>query len=234
MNREMLHRLLSARTELRSVALVTDLATNQQYLFPEDSAALTESGSDADELAAGIQRALLRDKSGTVQVAEKQYFVHVHSTALKMIVVGAVHIAQALVPLAVISGYEVLVVDPRRAFASDQRFPGVSVSTQWPDKALSEQSIDHRTAVVTLTHDPKLDDPALQVALASEAFYIGSLGSRKTHASRLERLDEAGFGAEVCNRIHGPVGLDIGASSPAEIAISIMAQVTSKLRSEVH
>ncbi len=232
MNRDMLQRVLDARKELRAVALVTDLASSQQFLFPEDLDQLRSVSADSTSLLKGIEHAMLRDKSGTVQDEENQFFVHVHNPALKMIVVGAVHIAQALVPLAVIGGYEVLVVDPRRAFASDQRFPGVQVSTQWPDKALSEQSINHRTAIVTLTHDPKLDDPALQVALGSDAFYIGSLGSRRTHAARLERLQEAGFSADDCSRIHGPVGLDIGASTPAEIALSIMAQVTTELRSE--
>ena len=146
-----------------------------------------------------------------------------------MIVVGAVHIAQSLVPMAALAGYDVTVVDPRRAFATDARFPGVTLSTDWPDDALTALDPDRRTAVVTLTHDPKLDDPALAVALRSTAFYIGALGSRRTHARRVERLREAGFNDKDIARIHAPIGLDIGAVSPAEISISILGQITEVL-----
>ena len=146
-----------------------------------------------------------------------------------MIVVGAVHIAQSLVPMATLSGYDVTIVDPRQAFATEARFPGVALQHDWPDDAMSALDPDRRTAVVTLTHDPKLDDPALTVALRSEAFYIGSLGSNRTHAKRLARLIEAGLTESELARIHAPVGLDIGAVSPAEIAVSIMAQITAVL-----
>ena len=149
-----------------------------------------------------------------------------------MIIVGAVHIAQPLMTLAQTSGYEVVIVDPRGAFATRDRFPGVTLSEDWPDEALETLRIDNRTAVVTLTHDPKLDDPALHVALRSEAFYIGSLGSRKTHGLRVERLTEDGYTEEEIARIHAPVGLSINAKSPAEIAISITAQITQVLRAE--
>jgi xanthine dehydrogenase accessory factor len=145
-------------------------------------------------------------------------------------VVGAVHIAQALVPMASLSGYETVVVDPRRAFSSDRRFPDVAISQDWPDEALEALAIDARTAVVTLTHDPKLDDPALDVALRSPAFYIAALGSRRTHGARLERLKELGHDDGVLTRIHGPAGLAIGAVSPAEIALSVMAEMTGVLR----
>lgn len=232
MNREMLERLLAAREELRSVALVTDLDSDRQFLFPDDESHLQSVGDGYVECVAGIHQALRRDRSGSIEVNGSKLFVHVHNAPLKMLIIGAVHIAQALVPLAVIAGYRVVVIDPRRAFASDDRFPGVVVSTEWPDKALINQKIDDRTAVVTLTHDPKLDDPALEVALKSDSFYIGSLGSHRTHAARLERLQKSGFGEDSLTRIHAPVGLDIGASSPAEIAISIMAEVTSRLRVE--
>ena len=144
--------------------------------------------------------------------------------------VGAVHIAQPLVTLAQTSGYEVVIVDPRGAFATQDRFPNVTLSEDWPDSALEDLNLDNRTAVVTLTHDPKLDDPALHVALRSEAFYIGSLGSRKTHGRRVERLTEDGYSADEIDKIHAPVGLSINAKSPAEIAISIMAQITQVLR----
>ena len=146
-----------------------------------------------------------------------------------MIVVGAVHIAQSLVPMATLSGYDVTIVDPRQAFATEARFPGVTLKHDWPDDAMSALDPDRRTAVVTLTHDPKLDDPALTIALRSEAFYIGSLGSNRTHAKRLARLMEAGLTESELARIHAPVGLDIGAVSPAEIAVSIMAQITAVL-----
>jgi len=242
MHRDVLQRVLDARTEQRKIAVVTALnapdalSANTQFVYPDEDSADAgglRSAADQQELARSVEAALRRDRSGVVEVAEQRYFIHVHSTPLKMIIVGAVHIAQALVPLAVIAGYSVLVVDPRRAFASDARFPGVGISTLWPDKALNSEDIDSRTAIVTLTHDPKLDDPALDVALRSEAFYIGSLGSRKTHASRLDRLHANGHDAASTTRIHGPIGLNIGASSPAEIAVSILAEVTQQLRNEV-
>ena len=150
--------------------------------------------------------------------------------APRLILVGAVHISQALAPIAALAGYGVTVVDPRRSFATDARFPAVALTTEWPDEALTRLAPDARTAVVTLTHDPKLDDPALTVALNSPAFYIGSLGSRKTHAARLKRLAAAGFDDAALARIHGPVGLPIGALSPAEIAISVLAQITAVRR----
>jgi xanthine dehydrogenase accessory factor len=156
-----------------------------------------------------------------------EYFIRVHNTPLRMIVVGAVHIAQALVPMAQLAGYACTVVDPRGAFATKERFPGVTLSEDWTDDALSQLKPDARTAIVTLTHDPKLDDPALQVALKSNAFYVGALGSSRTHAKRVARLKEAGITDEQIARIGSPVGLDIGAKSPAEIAISILAEVVA-------
>ena len=157
-------------------------------------------------------------------------FLQAFNPPLRMMIVGAVHITQALAPIATLLGYEVTVVDPRRAFASDERFPGVHVDTDWPDDALHRLAPDRRTAVVTLTHDPKLDDPALEVALASEAFYIGSLGSRRTHAARLERIRARGIDEAALTRVHGPIGFAIGARSPAEIATAIAAEITARLR----
>jgi xanthine dehydrogenase accessory factor len=147
-----------------------------------------------------------------------------------MILVGAVHIAQPLSAMATIAGYEVTIVDPRESFAAADRFPGVRLNVEWPDAALESLSLDQRSAVVTLTHDPKLDDPALRVALRSDAFFIGCLGSKKTHASRLRRLSNAGFSEPELQRVRGPVGLPIGSRSPAEIAISVLAEVTQTLR----
>lgn len=161
-------------------------------------------------------------------LAGQRCFILVRNPPPRVLIVGAVHITQALAPMAALAGYEVTVIDPRGAFATVDRFPGVALSDDWPDDAVKGLRPDLRTAVVTLTHDPKLDDPALIAALQSDAFYIGALGSRKTHAARLERLGAAGFDAAALARIHGPAGLAIGAKSPAEIAISVLAQLTAQ------
>jgi xanthine dehydrogenase accessory factor len=170
--------------------------------------------------------ALTNDRSGFAG----EWFLGVHNPPLRMAVVGAVHIAQALVPMAAVAGYDVLVVDPREAFATAARFPGSALAHDWPDAALDAFGLDTRTAVVTLTHDPKLDDPAIRAALAAPVFYLGCLGSSRTHAKRVARLTEAGFDAAAIARIHAPVGTDIGAQAPAEIAIAILAQITERLR----
>jgi xanthine dehydrogenase accessory factor len=159
-----------------------------------------------------------------------RWFLQPWNPPLRMLVVGAVHIAQPLVAMATLAEYAVTIVDPRQAFATQERFPGVALSGDWPDQALRALAPDARTAVVVLTHDPKLDDPALAVAVRSPAFYVGALGSRKTHAARLERLRAHGLSEPELARIHAPVGLDVGARSPAEIAVSILAQVTERLR----
>lgn len=168
------------------------------------------------------------DRSGLHEDGET--FVAVHNPPLRMVVVGAVHIAQALVPMARLVGYDPIVVDPREAFATQSRFPGERLILDWPDEALQAIGLDARTAVVLLTHDPKLDDPAIHAALASDVFYIGALGSVRTHAKRRERLRKGGFSDSAIGRIHGPVGLDIGSSGPSEIALSILAEVTAVLR----
>ncbi|WP_425098383.1 XdhC family protein [Tropicibacter sp. S64] len=168
------------------------------------------------------------DRSGFEE--DSRTFVAIHNPPLRLIAVGAVHIAQALVPMAKISGYDATVVDPREAFASPERFPGVTLVHDWPDEALDAIGLDTRTALVLLTHDPKLDDPALHKALKSKVFYIGALGSTRTHAKRVTRLEEAGFSADEIARIHGPIGLDIGAASPSEIAVSVLAEMTATLR----
>ena len=171
---------------------------------------------------------LRMDRSGFEE--DGQTFVAVHNPPLRLIVVGAVHIAQALVPMARIAGYDPAIIDPRDAFASAARFPGETVLTDWPDEAVARLGLDARTAVVLLTHDPKLDDPALQSALQAGVFYIGALGSTRTHAKRVERMKAAGFTQSQIDRIHGPVGLDIGAADPSEIAVAILAQMTAVLR----
>jgi len=230
MRPETLKTLLAARAEKRPVALVSNLDSGDQSLVFRDS---VEGDLDLSDDVIDAARAALRDdKSGRADADGAPLFVQVFNPPKRMIIVGAVHIAQPLVTLAQTSGYEVVIVDPRGAFATKDRFPGVTLSEDWPDSALEDLKIDSRTAVVTLTHDPKLDDPALHVALRSEAFYIGALGSRKTHGKRVERLTEDGYTEAEIAKIHAPVGLNINAKSPAEIAISIMAQITQVLRTE--
>ena len=228
MRRHLLESLLQARTAKAPCAVLTDLSSGRQALF---RATDPDAAADfAPEVHAAAHAALRADRSGCVDTDSGPVFVHVFNPPLRLVVVGAVHIAQALVPMAAMMGYEVVVVDPRRSFASEERFPGVTLIGDWPDDALAALAPDVRTALVTLTHDPKLDDPALIAALRSPVFYIGSLGSRRTHRARLERLREAGCEASALSRIHAPVGLDIGAVSPAEIAAAIMAEITALLR----
>jgi xanthine dehydrogenase accessory factor len=228
MKPEILDRLIEDRARKRPVVLVTELASGAQALVYPDEA-VGELVLDRDALGIA-RRALTADESGTAETGGKRYFLHVQNPALRLILVGAVHISQALAPMAALAGYAVTVIDPRRAFATDARFPGLTLIAEWPDEAMARMTLDRRTAVVTLTHDPKLDDPALETALKSDVFYVGALGSKRTHAKRLERLKEAGLSDAQCARIHGPVGLDIGALSPAEIAVSILAQITAVLR----
>lgn len=224
----LLRRLVDARAAKRPAALVTDLGTGMQSIVLDDGVhgAL---GMTEEELAV-VRRHLALDRSAVVAFGERSWFVHAFNPPLRLVVVGAVHIAQALAPIASLTGYDVVIVDPRRAFATEARFPGVALNGEWPDDGLRAIGIDRRTAVVTLTHDPKLDDPALHVALRSPAFYVGCLGSRRTHAKRVARLREAGFSEAEIARMRAPVGLDIGAVSPAEIAVAIMAEVTATLR----
>ncbi len=226
MRRDLLDRLLALRAAKRAAVLVTDLESGAQALVDGEGmqGALT---LDAEEVEAA-RKALSEDRSGLDAAGAR--FHRVFSPPLRLFVVGAVHIAQQLVPLAAAAGYDVTVLDPRRAWATGERFPGVDLVTDWPDEALAALAPDHRSAIVTLTHDPKLDDPALKVALDSPAFYIGALGSTKTQAARLKRLRKAGLDEAALARIHGPVGLPIGAKSPAEIAISILAQMTQARR----
>jgi xanthine dehydrogenase accessory factor len=222
MTPETLAALEAAQREKRPVVLATRLPDGLQRLLPDPAApaALNEAATAA----------LAADESGTHKIAGEDWFLHAHNPPLRLIVVGAVHIAQGLVPFATQCGFAVTVVDPRRSFASDERFPNVTISTDWPDEALDAFKPDSRTAVVTLTHDPKLDDPALDRALKSEAFYIGALGSRRTHAARLGRLRELGHGENALSRILGPVGLNIEAVTAPEIALSIMAEIVGVRR----
>src|SRR5690606_29104509 len=185
MKTETLDALIAARAAGRAVALITDLAEGSQRLVDRDSAA------DEGTLARPLEEAFARDRSGTVTLGEREYFIHVFNPPLRMIVIGAVHVAQALIPMARAAEYAVTVIDPRAAFATAERFPDVSLVTDWPDEALSRIGLDARSALLALTHDPKIDDPALGFALRSPAFYIGALGSKRTHSTRLERLKAA-------------------------------------------
>lgn len=206
-----LQALVAARAARTPVAYEADLETGRRALVRD-----------------GYRDRFAMDRSGFE--SEGRVFVGIHNPPLRLIVVGAVHIAQALVPMARIAGYDPFVIDPRAAFGSEARFPDVNLIAEWPDEGVAQIGLDTRTSVVLLTHDPKLDDPALHLALKSECFYIGALGSKRTHASRVARLQDAGFNEADIARIHGPIGLDIGSSGPPEIAVSILAQMTRVLR----
>ena len=227
MKSEILDDVLAAREAKRPAALVTDLSDGAQALMVDGK--IKGDLDLTDAMLDGVRKALARDQSSTIVADDRKIFIHVFTPPKRLVVVGAVHIAQALAPMAALAGYAVSIIDPRSAFAMDWRFPGVTLTHDWPDEALEALRPDRRTAVITLTHDPKLDDPALKLALKSDAFYIGALGSTRTNAKRLERLAADGFSAAELARIHGPVGLDIGAISPAEIAIAILAEMTNAL-----
>lgn len=222
MTPDILAALEQAKRDKRPVVLATRLPSGEQRLLPDPAAPA--------ELNEAAVAALKSDESGTHKIGGEDWFLHAYNPPLRLVIVGAVHIAQALAPFAAQCGFAVTVVDPRRSFASDERFPGVTVSTAWPDEAMDEFRPDSRTAVVTLTHDPKLDDPALDRALKSGAFYIGALGSRRTHAARLKRLSELGHTDDAMARIKGPVGLDIEAVTATEIAVSVVAEIIAVRR----
>ena len=231
MKADILSRLLADQKTKTSVALLTDLASGEQTLVYRDRADGPDAGNEA--LVSAARNAMQDDRSAIVEAGNRNLFVEVFNPPLRLLIVGAVHIAQPLSRIASVAGYDVTVIDPRASFATDERFPGISLNGEWPDDAMKELDPDRRTAVVTLTHDPKLDDPGLHVALRSDAFYVGALGSRKTHAGRVERLKAAGYTDAEIGRIHAPVGLNIGAISPAEIAVSILAQITEVLHRKV-
>lgn len=225
-----LEEILAARAEARPVALVTDLVTGEATVVPGD-ASHRLGPQIADALR--LDRATTLDAEGEVASAsegESRFFLRPHNPPVRIAIVGAVHLAQALVPLIQAVGYRALVIDPRDDFATPGRFPGVTLLRRWPREALDEMEPDARTGVVVVSHDPKFDDPALVRALESDAFYVGALGSRRTHARRLDRLREAGVGEAALARIRAPVGLDIGGRSPEEIAVSILAEIVRDLR----
>ena len=222
MSPDTLAALLRVQQEGGEAVLATRLGDGAQFLLPDTNApsVLQDAG----------RVALARERTGIVVVGDERWFLHVHGRAPRVLVVGAVHIAQALARIAAIIGLAVTVIDPRGGFATEERFGGVGLVHDWPDEAIRALKPDRRTALVALTHDPKLDDPALDAALRSDAFFIGALGSRKSHARRLERLAALGHSRADLGRISGPVGLDIGAVSPAEIALSILAEIVATRR----
>ena len=220
MRAALLDELRDARAAKRAVALITWLDGRDQQLVTLDAA--------PEPLRATVGEALRSDSAIVVEHGDAKVLVEPHNPPPRLIIVGAVHVAEPLATMATVAGLGVIIVDPRRAWATPARFPAQQLVIEWPDAAIASLAPDARTAIVTLTHDPKLDDPALEAALRSPAFYIGCLGSKKTHAARLERLGARG--ASGLDRLHGPVGLPLGAKSPAEIAVSILAQIIAALR----
>jgi len=225
MKLDILIALNAERAARRAAVVVTNVESGTQRLIKAADVA-------KDPLHSPLADHLRTSKSGMEQAAEGRVFLTVFVPAPQLVITGAVHISQALAPIGKLLGYDVTIVDPRTAFASPERFPDVRVIAEWPDVALPPLNVDRYTAFVALTHDPKIDDPALLHALSRDCFYIGALGSRKTHARRLERLKQGGLSDADLSRIHAPIGLDIGAISPAEIAVAIMAQITERLREE--
>jgi xanthine dehydrogenase accessory factor len=224
MKTTLLDELQQARREKRQVVLATNLKSgDEELLYPFDN-------EEISDIMIAARTALKGDKPSQIETENGPVFLNIFNPPLRLFIVGAVHIAQTLVPMAAAADYEVTVIDPRRSFGSSFRFSHVTMDNRWPDEAFDLLRPDRRSAIVTLTHDAKLDDPALQHALKSDAFYIGALGSGRTHAKRRQRLLDSGFTETDFERIHGPIGLDIGAKSPAEIAISIMAEMTAVLR----
>jgi xanthine dehydrogenase accessory factor len=223
MKLDILAALNTERNARRSAVVVTDIASGEQRLAKAADVA-------KDPLKELLEKHLRSGKSGMEETPQGRVFLTVHVPATRLVITGAVHISQALAPIAALLGYDVTIVDPRTAFASIERFPDVKVIAEWPDTALPPLGIDRYTAFVALTHDPKIDDPALMHALARDCFYIGALGSKKTHARRVERLKAQGLSDADIARIHAPIGIGIGAVSPSEIAVAIMAQITAELR----
>jgi len=217
--------ILKKKNNREKIILATEIISGKQIFIDEKS---------NDKLVKSILNEaielLKNDKSGLIKINDSSWFINVSLPPLRLVIVGAVHIAQPLAKIAATIGYEITIIDPRASFATDKRFPNIKIINDWPEEALVNFNIDNRTAIVTLTHDPKLDDAALNAALISDAFYIGSLGSKKTHNARIQRLKKAKHDGKNINKIHGPIGLSIGAKSPEEIAISIISEIVKTLR----
>ena len=220
MKDETLSLILSEKNNRNTIIVATEINSGEQIIINE------KNDTDINnKILIAAKNNVIQGKSEILEIESNKWFLNITLPPLRLITVGAVHIAQPLAEIATISGYEVIIIDPRAAFANNQRFPDIKIINEWPEVALNELAIDNRTAVVTLTHDPKLDDSALNAALKSKAFYIGSLGSKKTHKARVQRLKIANFSDDEIKRIHGPIGLAIGAKSPQEIAISIISEI---------
>ena len=220
MKDETLSLILSEKNNRNTIIVATEINSGEQIIINE------KNDTDINnKILIAAKNNVIQGKSEILEIESNKWFLNITLPPLRLITVGAVHIAQPLAEIATISGYEVIIIDPRAAFANNQRFPDIKIINEWPEVALNELGIDNRTAVVTLTHDPKLDDSALNAALKSKAFYIGSLGSKKTHTARVQRLKIANFSEDEIKRIHGPIGLAIGAKSPQEIAISIISEI---------
>ncbi|NGO63021.1 XdhC/CoxF family protein [Rhizobium daejeonense] len=218
-----LKKLNESRLARRAAVLMTDLDDGRDRLVVEGETVIGPLGAE-------IGQRLLSGKSGLVDLEGRSFFLNVHLPPPRIVVIGAVHISQALCPMAEIAGYDITVIDPRTAFATPERFSGVDLVADWPEDALKERPLDRYCAMVAVTHDPKIDDFPLVAALKADCFYVGALGSRKTHAKRVERLKEQGLSEEQIARISAPVGLDIGAATPAEIAVSVLAEVIQSFR----
>lgn len=223
MDPHLLRQLNAARRVRQAAIMLTDLGDGRNRL-------VMKGDPVAGDLGAAIGKAFLSARSSVVEADGNRFFLNVHVPSPRMVIIGAVHISQALAPMAQMAGFDVRVIDPRTAFATKERFSGVDLVADWPEDALKDRPLDAFTALVAVTHDPKIDDWPLTTALKADAFYVGALGSRKTHAKRVERLTEAGLGNNEIARIAAPIGLDIGAQSPAEIAVAILAQVIAALR----
>ena len=223
MTPDILEQIVESRGLRKAVALVTELESGRQRVVAREHAA-------DDTLAKVLDGAFRTGESGVHDLPEGEFFIHVYNPRLRIVIIGAVHISQALIPIAKAAGYDIVVIDPRGAFATAERFPDVKLHTEWPDEVIAKIGLDAQTAVLALTHDPKIDDPALAAALKSKAFYVGALGSKRTQSKRFERLKADGFDDAQIARIRGPIGLDIGAKGPVEIAVAIMAEITRVLR----
>ena len=223
MDPHLLKQLNAEREARRAAVLLTDLGGGGGRLIKEGDPV-------AEPFRDLVSAALRTGKSTMVDVDGKTYFLNVHLPPARLVIIGAVHISQALAPMASIAGFDVRVIDPRTAFATEERFAGIDLEAEWPDEALAARPLDAYTGLAAVTHDPKIDDDALRAALAADCFYVGALGSRKTHAKRVDRLKSAGIEEAAIERIAAPIGLDIGASSPAEIAASILAELIEALR----
>ena len=223
MDPHLLRKLNAARRDRQAAIMLTDLTDGRNRL-------VMKGDPITGELGEAVEKAFRTGKSGAVEAEGQRFFLNVHVPSPRMVIIGAVHISQALAPMAKMAGFDVRVIDPRTAFATPERFENVELIADWPEDALADQPIDAFTALVAVTHDPKIDDWPLVSALKAGSFYVGALGSRKTHARRVERLTETGIGEAEITRIAAPIGLDIGAQSPEEIAVAILAQVIAALR----